>query len=280
MKKLSALICGIAVGIMSIGSIVRADSEFPQADVLGVKDPRIADFIQNRVIKNEDRFIYDEELSDLLTRNFDVENDVYQEGRSFSDVKILHANDVNRLLCEGKDVRYNDAVLADWVFRELDGKLVRCEELTIAQSGLPTEYSAVLLSQEECGDTKWYVCDIVAMSRAKKAGEAGYRKFLFCSLKDYLDSYGDSFKGAVVVDRNYRYYRDGVGVLGGKNIFCWLSQEGHSATAVVDIFRSSPRVSLEFMFSPDRYEQDLYLFRVLREFAGLPNVFVDETILR
>ncbi len=289
MKKLFSLICVIAVGVMSIGGVVRANPEFPKAHALGVRDPKVGDFIENRIIKNEDRFIYDEKRRNKITDEFDAVNEVYQGGKLFVEAQTLHANGVSTLLSEGKDVRYNDAALADWVFHELRSRGVECEELTISwcdefiysflcDMKLISRY-AVLIPQVVAGTTHWYVCDVAAMSRAKKSGAVRYRKFLFCPLKDYLDSYGEAFFGAVVSDRAYVLDGRGKRMLGGRNLFCWLSQNGHSAFYVVDMLKNSPMFNNKFAATENYYQKDLNLFAMLRQFAGLPAYKICPTIL-
>lgn len=280
MKKLLTLICGALLGVVSIWGVACADSP---AGLQAVKDPRISDFMQNCVMKNVDSFVFDDRNGDELTRRFDTENEVYK-GKSLSQTKVLHAEEVNRLLREGKEVRYTDNVLSDWVFCELQKRGVECETLTVSwydkfRISYPVEYTVVVIPQIVGGSKQWYVCDVSGMSQFKSVGIACYDSFVFYPLKDFLDLYGEGFNGAVVNDREYRYFKNGVGVPGGRNLFCWLSQEGHSASVATDIMADSPVVGLRFISSPNYYEKDLFLFKALRKFAKLPGAPLCEAVL-
>lgn len=289
MKRLLSLICGIIIlGVVAIGGACANPPELSETEALGIQDLRVIDFIQNCVINNEDRFVYDEEHRAALTEKFDTENRVYQR-QTFDQAKVLHANEVNRLLSEGKDVKYDDNVLSDWAFCELRKRGVECERLSVGwcdylgdpipSTGRLMGYCSVLIPQVVEGSKKWYVCDVSEMSHIKNAGQSWYKTFLFCPLKDYLELFGDGFKGAVVNDREYIRYCYDVGAIGGRDIFCWLSEDGHSASFAVDMLASNPSFGSRFMSSTSHYEKDLWRFNFLRRLAYLRTYPVHEIVL-
>lgn len=252
--------------VLTVGVHCANPTGYDLADNLGIRDSRIREFVTEGMLKNEDKFVYEEKCKSLDDR-FNNEHNIYK--MTLPEARSVRAAEVNKLLQEGKEVNYSDSFLSDWAFCELRKRGVPCEELTIS-CGASFRRVAVLIPQVVAGDIRWYVCDLSEISRYNSApqGGFGYRRFMFCPLKNYLGLYGSEFRGAIVNDEDYSCY-GGMSVVGGRDVFCWLSQNGHSAYTAVDILSGMRTGRVKLMDDVDHEERDHRRFNFLKKLAGL-----------